>query len=274
MSGAAADRNLLLGIIALQMDFISRDALIAAMHAWALSKKTPLSQILQVQAALTESRRSLLDALVDEHIKLHDGDPRKSLASVSSIGSVRDELSRIADPDVQASLPHVAAARSDRVNDPQRTVTQPAVGDSTSAGAVFAFCGPMPREDWVRFLSLAIPSSIAMWRSRKYSRSSPSIRDFVPGSSSRPRSRAAWNIRGLCRCTGSDTYPTAARFMRCDSYEGKTSRTQSDGFTRQRTSRGAIPAKAHWICVNYWDDSSMSVTPSRTRTIAAFYTGT
>jgi hypothetical protein len=31
-SRAAADRNLLFGILALQMDFISRDALIAAMR--------------------------------------------------------------------------------------------------------------------------------------------------------------------------------------------------------------------------------------------------
>ena len=33
MSQAGADRNLLLGILALQMDFISRDDLIAAMSA-------------------------------------------------------------------------------------------------------------------------------------------------------------------------------------------------------------------------------------------------
>jgi hypothetical protein len=33
----SADRNLLLGILALQMDFISRDALIQAMNVWATS---------------------------------------------------------------------------------------------------------------------------------------------------------------------------------------------------------------------------------------------
>ncbi len=67
MSGAGADRNLLLGLIALQMDFISRDALIAAMQAWGLNKATPLSQILHDQGALTDARRSLLEALCDEH---------------------------------------------------------------------------------------------------------------------------------------------------------------------------------------------------------------
>ena len=37
----AADYNLLLGIIALQMDFISRDALIAAMNSWVLRRRPP-----------------------------------------------------------------------------------------------------------------------------------------------------------------------------------------------------------------------------------------
>src|SRR5262249_2154170 len=41
----AADRNLLFGILALQMDFISRDALIEAMHAWVLEKAKPLGPV-------------------------------------------------------------------------------------------------------------------------------------------------------------------------------------------------------------------------------------
>jgi hypothetical protein len=40
-SRPGADRNLLFGILALQMDFIQRDALIAAMHAWVLDKTRP-----------------------------------------------------------------------------------------------------------------------------------------------------------------------------------------------------------------------------------------
>jgi hypothetical protein len=41
-SRPGADRNLLFGILALQMDFIGRDALIAAMNAWVLDKSKPL----------------------------------------------------------------------------------------------------------------------------------------------------------------------------------------------------------------------------------------
>ena len=39
---SAADRNLLFGILALQMDFVTRDQLVAAMHAWVLDKGKPL----------------------------------------------------------------------------------------------------------------------------------------------------------------------------------------------------------------------------------------
>jgi hypothetical protein len=142
MSGAVADRNLLIGIIALQMDFISRDALIAAMHAWVLTKATPLSQILEDEGALTESRRSLLDALVEEHVKLHSDDPQKSLAALSSIGSVREELSRIADNELQASLPHVAAAGQNQDRDSALTIAPTIVGDLTSAGMRFHIIRP------------------------------------------------------------------------------------------------------------------------------------
>src|SRR5215469_12782489 len=100
----AADRNLLFGILALQMDFISRDALIAAMHAWVLDKLKPLGQVLQEQGALSGDQRTLLEALVQEHLRLHNNDPEKSLAAVSSITSVRRDLESIADPDLHASL--------------------------------------------------------------------------------------------------------------------------------------------------------------------------
>jgi serine/threonine-protein kinase len=49
----------------------------------------------------------MLEPLVDEHVRLHDNDPQKSLASVSSVGSVRRELEQLADADVQASLAHL-----------------------------------------------------------------------------------------------------------------------------------------------------------------------
>ena len=55
------DRNLLFGILALQMDFITRDDLIAAMGAWALEKHRPLGEILVERGALEPGHRALLE---------------------------------------------------------------------------------------------------------------------------------------------------------------------------------------------------------------------
>ena len=41
----SADHNLLFGILALQMDLITRDQLIAGMNAWVLEKTKPLGAI-------------------------------------------------------------------------------------------------------------------------------------------------------------------------------------------------------------------------------------
>src|SRR5208337_2938378 len=99
-----AGRNLLFGVLALQNDFISRDDLLAAFAVWVADKARPLGQILVDRGALDDARRALLEALVGEHLKRHGDDPVASLAAVSSLGSVREDLEELADPDLQASL--------------------------------------------------------------------------------------------------------------------------------------------------------------------------
>jgi serine/threonine-protein kinase len=104
MSSAASDRNLLFGVLALQMDFLGRDALIAAMHFWVVDKAKPLGDILVERQALRPDERDLLDALVQKHLDRHRGDAEKSLAAAAVPTPLRDELRSLADPDVQASL--------------------------------------------------------------------------------------------------------------------------------------------------------------------------
>jgi serine/threonine protein kinase/Flp pilus assembly protein TadD len=106
-SATASDRNLLFGILAVQMNFIGKDALISAMHAWVLDKHKPLGQILVEQKVLAGETQQLLDALVHKHLEMHGGDAEKSLAALSSVGSIRHDLGQIADPAVQASLASV-----------------------------------------------------------------------------------------------------------------------------------------------------------------------
>src|SRR4051812_12428271 len=101
---SAADRNLLFGVLALQMDFITRDQLVAAMNAWVLDKAKSLGQILLEQKALAAADRDLLEPLVNRHITQHGGDPQRSLAALSSVSDVRPDFEPIHDAEVRASL--------------------------------------------------------------------------------------------------------------------------------------------------------------------------
>ena len=67
--GGAADRNLLFGILAVQMDFVSRDALIAAMNAWVLAKHRSLGELLSEQGARRPAHRNLLEQMTAAHLK-------------------------------------------------------------------------------------------------------------------------------------------------------------------------------------------------------------
>ncbi|MBA4107634.1 MAG: hypothetical protein C0485_18015 [Pirellula sp.] len=116
MTSAAADRNLLFGILAVQMDFVRSEQLIAAMNSWVLDKQRPLADHLVTAGALASDSRQLLDALVDKHIALHGGRADASLAALSSVDPLRHELAAIADNDVQQSLGHAGPVtpRGDR----------------------------------------------------------------------------------------------------------------------------------------------------------------
>jgi serine/threonine protein kinase len=139
-SSPAADRNLLFGILALQMDFIPRDALIGAMHAWVLDKTKPLGQLLVEASALRPDNRDLLEALVQRHLEMHHGDPQQSLAALRPLDSARRELVQIADPDLQASLvqlPGTLPATED-----SRPTGDLAVGTPSAAGQRFRVLRP------------------------------------------------------------------------------------------------------------------------------------
>lgn len=116
-----ADANLLFGVLALQLDFISRDQLIAGMQAWVMDKQTSLAEHLVRGEALKAERQLLLEPLVAEHIRQHANDPQQSLATVSSVDSLRHDLNALADPDIEASL----------VSIPQRLSTALSSGDTT-----------------------------------------------------------------------------------------------------------------------------------------------
>jgi eukaryotic-like serine/threonine-protein kinase len=98
-----SDRSLLLGILALQNDLLTRDQLIEAMNAWAAAKDRPLGEILVARQALDQEHRQLLEQLLDVHVRRH-GSVEHSMAACELTSSVRSALAQVADVEVQATL--------------------------------------------------------------------------------------------------------------------------------------------------------------------------
>jgi serine/threonine-protein kinase len=131
VSQHSADRNLLFGILALQMDFIARDELIAAMQAWALEKATPLGRILVGRGALAEDEYALLEPLVARHLRRHGDDPEKSLAAAGggAAAGVCEALSRVGDPELEATLSRLGTSPAP---DPEALSTRMATSGATT----------------------------------------------------------------------------------------------------------------------------------------------
>src|SRR5262245_17489372 len=115
-----ADRNLLFGILAVQMNFVSRDALISGMNAWVLAKHRALGRILVEQGALAAARHDLLERLVDEHLAVHEGDAERSLAAADRLGAV---CSREVVAGAQTEPEPIPSSGAGRLLDVEETLT-------------------------------------------------------------------------------------------------------------------------------------------------------
>ncbi len=142
---AAADRHLLLGLLALQTGIINQGQLLAAFQAWTLDKSRSLAVHLEDRGDLNVARRALLEGLVEVHLETHGGEVEKSLAAVQAGKSTRESLANLGDPDIGATLGHVASGHgSTDLGDPDRTSSY-AVGTATSEGQRFRVLRPYAR---------------------------------------------------------------------------------------------------------------------------------
>jgi serine/threonine protein kinase len=91
------DRNLLFGVLALQMDFIDRNQLIAAMGNWFTNRERPLSDVLVQQGVLDGDVLELIDKLVSKHLDRHHGQPDHGLTDLPAATIVRKALSHLSD---------------------------------------------------------------------------------------------------------------------------------------------------------------------------------
>jgi serine/threonine-protein kinase len=102
----STDRNLLFGVLALQMGFVSRDELIGAMVSWMTDKGRPLGQILVDRGALGADDLAPIELAVGRHLARHGEDAGRCLTDpeLGLIGTARDLAGRIGDVELEQSL--------------------------------------------------------------------------------------------------------------------------------------------------------------------------
>lgn len=106
-SNPHSDRNLLFGVLALQMNFMSRDDLVTGMHRWVQEKSKSLGQILLEEKRLLPEQVEALDALIVQHLKAHGDAVERSLRAVNVASTAVSDLTPFSDRDVQASISHL-----------------------------------------------------------------------------------------------------------------------------------------------------------------------
>ena len=75
------DRELLFGVLAVQLKLISTQKLMESAAIWATRQEQPLGKILIEQGYLNEEKRNLIENLLELQIKEHNGDPKATLQS-------------------------------------------------------------------------------------------------------------------------------------------------------------------------------------------------
>ena len=144
----AADRHLLFGLLALQTGLIQQAQLVPAFHAWTCDKSQSLADHLIALGHLNAAQRAAVEALAALQIDAHGGVVEKSLAAVPAGRSTRESLANLGDPDIEATLGHLASARLLTENDGQDDTDRTAdysVGTATSGGQRFRVLRPHAR---------------------------------------------------------------------------------------------------------------------------------
>ena len=81
---AAADRDLLVGLLALNTGLIDQTQLADGVRAWTADRDQTLADHLVSLGHLAESQRPAVEAIATIHVEAHDGRTERSLAAVSA----------------------------------------------------------------------------------------------------------------------------------------------------------------------------------------------
>jgi len=140
-------RNLLFGLLALQVGLIDQARLVAAFQAWTLDKSRPVADYLIALGHLDAADRAAVEVLVTHHLKKNGSSALQSLAAIPAGRSTRERLAGMGDPEVEATLGYVGTEpgpAQDGEADSDRTDAY-GVGTATSLGQRFRILRPHAR---------------------------------------------------------------------------------------------------------------------------------
>ncbi len=130
-------RDLLFGMLTLQIGLIDQGQLVAAFESWSRDGDRPLAEHLAVRGVLDPEQRAAVEAMVDLHLKKHAGDAERSLAAIPASRSTRESLARIALAETEGSVESVDLA--------------PTLPSDGSVGPAAGFTVGSPTSDCERF---------------------------------------------------------------------------------------------------------------------------
>ncbi len=134
---SGSDNELLFGIFAMQLNFVSREQLIAAAARWTENRAVPISKLLVEDGALTAERSDLLCQLIREHARsTNDDESLASMVSPSSLQPLADQLRTLDDKDLNATVDRIAEGMSKNLSGstPSAATAETAVFATRDAG--------------------------------------------------------------------------------------------------------------------------------------------
>ncbi len=134
-----SDRNLLFGILAVQLDYISSTQLVEAANSWMVNKSVQLGQILINLGKLSQEDRAFLDVIVDKHIA-RTGSPANSIAKLHP-----SELSVIDHANVTEVVSHLQSPQSTAASDKSPLTLSWSAGEPSVVGQRFVMLRELAR---------------------------------------------------------------------------------------------------------------------------------
>jgi tetratricopeptide (TPR) repeat protein len=122
------DRNLLFGVLCLQVDLIDNSQFAEACAAWAARKDSSLADLLLQRGWITTEDREQVEDLLCCKLRKHAGDVHASLVKAAG-ADVRRALAALADPDIDRSLAATPCQSDGRIVPPTLATSGAATED-------------------------------------------------------------------------------------------------------------------------------------------------